>query len=160
MASGDKQQPALTSGVSHLVRSLSKKPTKVNKPDQSSSPPYPEVAHPNETSSTKTDSKIGKIMMEKLTAFEKFMQLRKGKSEKPPSSWYIDETVQAASVLLPPTPATDAESKLILETKDEERVQDDTKTNPEGKHEAAADEAERSQSDCSRLYRSLGKYKI
>ena len=79
MASGDKQQPALTSGVSRLARSLSKKPTKVNKPDQSSSPPSPEVAHPNETSSTKTDSKIRKITIEK---FEKFMQLRKGKSEK------------------------------------------------------------------------------
>ena len=86
MASGDKQQPTLTSGVSHLVRSLSKKPTKVNKSDQSSSLPSPKVAHLNEASSTKTDSKIRKISMEKLTAFEKFMQLRKGKSEKPPSS--------------------------------------------------------------------------
>src|ERR1700691_2001845 len=115
-----KSESTLSTGVSRLVRSLSKNPTKTT--DVSPSPNRTPSATANETAVKSTD--VHRIPKQKLTAFELFTQLGKKKDQKPefpPRAWFDGQaepsvTAVAETVPLPPTPATDDGKEMTGDT--------------------------------------------
>ena len=112
MSSTEKSE-SLSTGVSRLVRSLSKNPTKVldGSPTPSGTPSTISVT-PNATVTTN----VHRIPKQKLTAFERFTQLGRKKDKKPnfpPAAWFDGEaelsvTAVAEGIPLSPTPAIES----------------------------------------------------
>ena len=123
-----------SSGVSRLVRSLTKK-TPEPSPSPSRTPSATSVTPPTHPP---------RIPKQKLTAFEKFAQLGKKKDKKsdfPPPSWFDDDgqsvTAEAEAVPLPRTPDPDNDKKDLAADGDITAEEDGKST------DAIADDVER-----------------
>jgi hypothetical protein len=139
MSSTEKSE-SLSTGVSRLVRSLSKNPTKVSDGSPSSSrTPSTTSVTPNKT----VTANVHRIPKQKLTAFERFTQLGRKKDKKsdfPPAAWFDGETepsvtVEAEAVPLPLTPATENDigdpGKDVAEQDDSSKGRSDEAERPE-----------------------------